>query len=161
MVALTHWECFLFLKKTAEVLAPRLAVVFRRLLRLGSFPVCWKVANVTPIPKGPPSSSTSNYRPISLTPILSKVFERLVSVRLGHFMEGRSVLPTTLFAYRKDLGTCNALLCVAHTVQNALEIWQEAKIVQIYFSAAFDRVNHQGILFKLVLWELEVQCCLF
>ena len=69
----------LFLKKTAEVLAPRLAVVFRRLLRLCSFPVCWRVAYVTPIPNCPPSSSTFNYRPISLTPILSKVFERLVS----------------------------------------------------------------------------------
>ena len=78
----------LFLRKTAVVLAPRLAVVFRRLLRLGSFPVCWRVSNVTQIPKGPLSSSVSNYRPISLTPILSKVFERLVSVRLGRFMEG-------------------------------------------------------------------------
>ena len=56
----------LFLKKTAVVLAPRLDVVFRRLLRLGSFPVCWRVATVTPIPKGPPSSSASNYRPIRL-----------------------------------------------------------------------------------------------
>ena len=77
----------LFLKMTAEVLAPRIAVVFRRLLRLGSFPVCWRVANVTPIPKGPPSSSVSNYRPISLTPILPKVFELLVSVRLRRFRE--------------------------------------------------------------------------
>ena len=77
----------LFLKKTAEVLAPRLVVVFRRLLRLGIFPVCWRVANVTLISKGPPSSSASNYWPISLTPILLKVFERLVSVRLGRFME--------------------------------------------------------------------------
>ena len=51
----------LFLKKTAVVLAPCLAVLFRRLLRLGSFPVYWRVANVTPIPKGPPSSSASNY----------------------------------------------------------------------------------------------------
>ena len=89
----------LFLKKTAEILAPHLAVVFRRLHRLGSFPVCWRVVNVTPIPKGPPSSSTSNYRPISLTPILTKIFERLVSVRLGRFMEGRGVLPTIQFAY--------------------------------------------------------------
>ena len=82
----------LFLKKTAVVLAPRLAAVFRRLLRLGSCPVCWRVANVTLIPKGPPSSSASNYKPISLTLILSKVFERLVSVRLRRFMEGIGVL---------------------------------------------------------------------
>ena len=56
---------------------------------------------------------------------------------------------TTQFAYKKGLGTCDALLCVAHTLQNALEMEQEARIVQINFSAAFDRVNHQGILFKL------------
>ena len=139
----------LFLKKTGEVLALRLAVVFRRLLRLGSFPVFWRVANVTPIQKGPPSSSGSNYRQISLTPILSKVLERLVSVYLVRFMEYRGMLPTTQFAYRKGLGTCDALLCVAHTVQSALETGQEARIVQIDFSTAFDMVNHQGILVKL------------
>ena len=77
----------LFLKRTANVVAPCLSVVFRRLLRLGSFPVCWREANVTPIPKGPPSSSVANYRQISITSVLSKVFERLVSVRLGRFME--------------------------------------------------------------------------
>ena len=136
------------MKRIAEVLATRLAVVFRRLLHLGSFPVCWRVANVTPIPKSPPSSSVSNCRPISLTPILSKVFERLVSVRLGRFMECRGVLPTTQFAYRKGLGTCDAILCVAHTVQSASEMGQEARTVQIDFSAGFDRVNHQGILFE-------------
>ena len=72
-----------FLKKTAEVLAPRLTVVFRRFLRLGSFPVCWRVANVTPIPKGPPSSSASNYRPIYfLNTNTVKGFERLPWCRL-------------------------------------------------------------------------------
>ena len=38
---------------------------------------------------------------------------------------------------------------MAHTLQNALEMGQEARIVQIDFSPAFERVNHQGILFKL------------
>ena len=73
----------LFLKRTADVLAPRLSVVFWRLVRLGSFPACWRQANVMPIPKGPQSSSVANYRPISITSVLSKVFERLVSVCLG------------------------------------------------------------------------------
>ena len=54
----------LFIKRTADVMAPRLGVVFRRLVRLGSFSACWRQANVTPIPKGPPSSSVANYRPI-------------------------------------------------------------------------------------------------
>ena len=66
-------------------------------------------------------------------------------------MEHCGVLPTTQFAYRKGLGTCDALLCVSHTLQSALESRQEARIVQIDFSAAFDRVNHQefSILYRL------------
>ena len=83
------------------------------------------MTDVTPIPKGPPSSSASNYRPIFSAPILSKVFERLVSVRFGRFMEGRGVLPTTQFAYRKGLGTCDALLCVTHTLYSSFEMGQE------------------------------------
>ena len=109
----------LFLKRT-DVLPPSLSVVFRRLVRLGSFPACWRQANVTPIPKGTPSCSVANYQPISITPVLSKVFERLVSVRLGRFMECSGVLPTTQFAYRKGRGTCDALLRSAGTFSKLL-----------------------------------------
>ena len=59
------------------------------------------------------------------------------------------MLPTTQFAYQKGLGTCDALLCMFHTLQSALGSVQEVMIVQIDFSAAFDRVNHQGFLYKL------------
>ena len=79
-------------------------------------------------------------------------------------MKCSGVLPTTQFAYQKGLGTCDALLHVSHTLHNALESGQEARIMQIDFSAAFDRVNHLAILYKLgfvgiggsVLWVLEV-----
>ena len=64
-------------------------------------------------------------------------------------MERSGVLPTTQFAYQKGLGTCDAVLCVSHTLQNALKSGQVARIVQIDFSAAFYRVNQQGILNKL------------
>ena len=56
----------IFLQRTADVLAPRLSVVFRRLVLLASFQACWRQANVTPIPRV--------YRPISITSVLSKVF---------------------------------------------------------------------------------------
>ena len=72
-----------------------------------------------------------------------------MSARFGRFMKPSGVLPTTQFAYRKGLGTCDALLRVSHKLQSALESMQEARIVQIDFSASFDRVNHQGILNKL------------
>ena len=94
----------LFPKRTADFTAPRFSVVFRRLIRLGSFPACWRQANLTPIPKGQSSSSVANYGLISITSVLSKVFERLELVRLGRFMERSGVLPTTQFAYRKGVG---------------------------------------------------------
>ena len=67
MVALSHWVCFLsffFLERTADVLAPCLGQIFRRLLHMGNFPACWGLADVTTIPKGQPFSSVVNYRQI-------------------------------------------------------------------------------------------------
>ena len=61
----------LFLKRTADVLAHQLSAVFRRLDRLGSFLACWRQANVIPLPKGPPSSSVANCRPISIISVKS------------------------------------------------------------------------------------------
>ena len=77
------------------------------------------------------------------------MFERLVSVCLEQCMEHTGVLPTSQFAYRKGLGTSGALLCMSYTLQSALESGQEARIVQIDFSATYDRVNYQSILYKL------------
>ena len=65
-------------------------------------------------------------------------------------MERSGVLPTTQFAQRKGVGTCDALFCVSHTLQSL----QEAIIVQIDFSAVFGNVNHLGILYKL--WSVGV-----
>ena len=59
------------------------------------------------------------------------------------------MLPTTQFAYRKGLGTCDALVCMSHTLQSALESGQKARIMQTDISAAFDRVNHQDIIYRL------------
>ena len=56
------------------------------------------------------------------------------------------------------MGTCDARLCVSHTLQSAMESGKEAGIVQIDFSAAFDRVNHLDILYQ---WVLEVLSCLY
>ena len=145
----------LFLKRTAEVMASCLSVVLQWLVRLFNFPTCWRQANVTPIPKGPPSSSVANFRPISITSVLSKVFERLVPVRLGVFMEPSGVLPTTQFAYWKGLGTCDALLSVSHTLQSALESGQEARIVQNDFSAAWTLSTIWAFSISSVQWELE------
>ena len=94
----------LVLIKIADVLAPKLAVIFRILIRQGSFPVCWRTANVTALPKSStPFQNPSEYRPISITPILSKIFERLLVKRLFSFVNRLIVLPPTQFGFRKAL----------------------------------------------------------
>ena len=103
----------------------------------------------TPIPKGQLSTLVCNYRPISITPVLSKVFERLISLRYGRFLERSGVLPSQQYSYRKRFGTCDALLDIVRAGQLELDRRGELDLVQIDFSAAFDGVNHGGLVFKL------------
>ena len=71
--------------KVPDIIAPKLSIIFRRLIRLGLFPECLRSANVTAIIKGAPSPDKKNYWPVSTTPILSKVHEKLVSHKLSIF----------------------------------------------------------------------------
>ena len=140
----------MFYKKIALSLAPKLAVVFRLLVRRGSFPECWRSANVTPIPKGSsPSIHPEEYRPISITPVLSKVFERLLAKRLTRFININKLLPDKQFGFRKGLSTSDALLFITHNLQASLDAGHESRLVSLDFSSAFDRVNHRALLFKL------------
>ena len=70
-------------------------------------------------------------------------------------MERSGVLPTTQFEYRKGLGTSDSLLYVSHTLQSALESDQEARIVQIDFSAPLIGSPIREFCISPVLWVLE------
>ena len=87
----------------------------------------------------------SDYRPISITPVLSKFYEKLVASGLSSYLEISGILPDSQYGFRKGLGTTDTLLHASHVLQSALDHGHEAKIVQINFSAAFDRVNHRGL----------------
>ena len=135
--------------------------MFRRLVHLGDFLACCRQANVTPILKGPPSSSVENYQPISTTSVLSKVFEHLVSFRLGRFMECSGVLTTTQFAYQKGLGTCDAFLCMSHTLHSALESGQEAGSCRLISVQPLIGSTIWVFSISSALWVLEVLSCLY
>ena len=140
----------LVLKMNADCLAPKLAVIFRKLVRRGSFCRCWRIGDITPICKcGSGSSCPSDYRPISITPILSKIFERLLAKRLNAFAESNHLFPNLQFGFRKGLGACDALLTISNVVQKSLDSGHEVRLVGLDFSAAFDRVNHEALIFKL------------
>ena len=98
-----------------------------------------------------------NYRPVSLTPILSKVFECLVSVRLVRLIECRGVLPTTQFAYRKGLVTCDVLLWPYRVLEDEAGGEHGSDRLQCRFWYG----QPSGDSLQAALWELEVLCCLF
>ena len=78
----------LYFVKTVNYLAPKISTVLRKLVRIGGFSMCWRVGNITPVPKsGSVNSCPSDYRPITITPVLSKVFECLLAKRLNNFAE--------------------------------------------------------------------------
>ena len=110
------------------------SIIFRGLIRRGSFPECWRSANVTAIPKSAPSPDRENYRPISIIPILSKVHEKLVSHKV--FRSHKiclfvflllSLLIGKVWAVRTD-----ALLTISHHLQKSLDAGMESYIVQLH-----------------------------
>ena len=130
-------------------LASKISAIFRILIYNGSFPTCWRLVHVTPIPKTSFSSFISDYRPIYITPILSKLFERLLTKRLSHFVEFFKFLPAGKFEFRKRLGINHAHLFLISDIQSALDSGIESHVVSLDFSAASDRVNHAALTNKL------------
>ncbi|MEL7079479.1 MAG: reverse transcriptase family protein, partial [Cyanobacteria bacterium J06582_2] len=136
-------------KKVSKSLAPKLSRFYRFLFRRGSFPDDRKLCNTVPIPKCGMSAIGTNYRPISILPVLSKVAEKLIFKPLYRYLESNKLLPARHYAYRKKLGTCDALLDLTCGMQHDLDNGFETRIVQLDFSAAFDLVNHKALIFKL------------
>ena len=71
------------------------------------------------------------------------------------------MLPTTQFAYRRGLGTCDALLCVSDKVQSALESGLEARVVQMTSVQPLIRSTIGVFSISSALWVLEVLCCVY
>ena len=92
------------------VLAPKLSRLYRFLFRRSSFPDERKLCNIVPVPKGMLSADCSNYRPISILSVLSKVAEELIFMPLYRYLQSNGMLANSQYAYRKQLGTCDALL---------------------------------------------------
>ena len=107
----------LFLKMVADIIAPKLNIIFLETIRWGSFPKRWRSANAAAIPNDAPSPDTENYPPISITPVLSMVYEKLVSHKLSNFLEKYVFLLAAQFAHRKGMGFKDELLTISHHLQ--------------------------------------------
>ena len=105
----------LFYKQLAWEQAPKLAVIFRHLVKGGCFPACWRLADVVSNIRGRVSFLVCWL--ILITAVLSKVFEKIVAGKLSHYLESNSLLSLSQFSFRWGLGTCDALLTLSHHLQ--------------------------------------------
>ena len=69
---------FIFYNQVVQELAPMFAVIFRHVVKKGSFPAYWRLADIVPVLKRSPFSDVRGYIPISISPIVSKIFEKIV-----------------------------------------------------------------------------------
>ena len=139
----------LFYKNVCQELALKLAVIFTGLVRCGEFPLFSRTANVVPVPKDALSPDVANYCPISLTPIISKIFERLITTRFGRCLEASSVFPPCQFAYRKGRGSRDLVLLVMLGWLTALNSQQKIVFFSSDVSGAFDKVETGRLMEKL------------
>ena len=102
-----------------------------------------------PIHKKDEKTRCENYRPISLLPNISKIFERVMYTRLDSFLSMSETIYKFQFGFRKYYSTNHALLSIVEQIRSALDKNMFACGVFIDLKKAFDTVNHQILLYKL------------
>ena len=137
------------LKETASSVAPSLTRLFNYSLDCGKFPSSWKKANVTPIHKKNCKTKTDNYRPVSLLSCVGKVLKKIVFNYMFNYFRDNFLISVYQSGFTPGDSTVNQLVCLYHTLCEALDKKKDVRIVFCDISKAFDRVWHAGLVYKL------------
>ena len=123
---------------------------FNELWKSGSLPSVWKEAQVSAIPKpNKPKKDPKSYRPIALTPHISKLYERLVKNRLEYFLENNNLLPKCQSGFRRGRSCTENLVKLTSHVKRAM--MRRRPVLSTFYDIkrAYDTVWHKKLLDKL------------
>ena len=136
-----------------EAGAPHREYIYRKKSILSSsFPDCWKAAIVTPVLKSPNNTSLSNFRPISVLPVFSKLLERVVSDQIiAHFCK-HNLFSEKQSGFRYGHSTQDVLLHVNDSFLSVIDNGHYVGAVFLDLAKTFDCVDHYFTAEITLLW---------
>ena len=144
-----------FIKIASPILETSLSSIFNKSIKEGIFPDVMKVAKIIPIYKGNSRYTVSNYRPISLLPIFSKIFEKIMYNRLISFIDKNEILIPDQFGFQKNKSTEMAVNAITKQITNSFENKQTAYCIFLDFAKAFDTVQHDVLINKMEYYGIR------
>jgi hypothetical protein len=127
-----------------------LIFIYNSMLRLSFFPAIWKIAVVILFPKiGKLKNLATSYRPISLLPTSVKLFEKCLIKRIRPILSEYNIIPNTQFGFRSKNSTLHQVHRLTDMIASAFENKKYCTGIFLDVAQAFDKVWHNGLLFKL------------
>ena len=132
-----------------EQISAPLSKVFNLSLEAGIFPSEWKEANITPLFKKGSRNKPENYRPVSLTSVVCKLLETLITDHVVEFLVKHKLINTSQHGFLKARSCLTNLLCFLEEITKWVDDGSPVDVVYLDFQKAFDEVPHQRLLLKL------------
>ena len=142
-------------KRTWHLCSEPLLYILNLSFIQGVFPNELKVAKVIPLYKSNNKMEINNYRPVSILPAFSKIFERLMYNRLNSFINKHKILCNNQFGFRKQHDTNMALIIMVDKILKAMNEGEFVIGLFLDLCKAFDTLNHDILLKKLYKYGIR------
>ena len=144
------------IKNFASSLGHSISQIFNASITQSTFPVEWKKSNICAIWKNKGSKSEpSNYRPISIIPILGRTLEKVVAKQLSNYCDIQKIIPAEQYGFRKNSSCESALLSATDKWINQIDSGKLVGALLIDLTKAFDSVPHHQLLQELATIQCE------
>ena len=143
------------LKLAADIVFPSLTHIFNESMRTGIFSSEWKLAKVSPIFKKGAKTDPNSYRPISVIPIVSKIFEKIIYDHLYAYLNNNNLLNNCQSGFRSLHSTLIALLEATNNWSLSIDNGLINGVIFIDLKKAFDTIDHNILLSKLSTYGID------